>query len=45
MSRAYVHRHARVRGSAALLYKRVKDLPDMKHLMPDPERVPDPVTE
>jgi hypothetical protein len=28
-------------SAIALLYKRVKDLPDLKHLVPDPERVPE----
>lgn len=41
----YEHFRAHVHRGVALLYKRVKDLPDMKHLMPDSERVPDSVTE
>lgn len=37
----YEHFRAHVHRGVALVYKRVKDLPDLKHLMPDPERVPD----
>ena len=41
----YEHFRAHVHRGVALLYKRVKDIPDMKHLMPDPERVPETATE
>jgi hypothetical protein len=32
----YEHFRAHVHRGVALVYKRVKDLPDMIHLMPDP---------
>ena len=41
----YEHFRAHVHRGVALLYKRVKDIPDMKHLMPDPERVPETADE
>jgi DNA sulfur modification protein DndE len=41
----YDHFRAHVHRGVALLYKRVKDLPDLKHLMPDPERVPETADE
>ena len=41
----YEHFRAHVHRGVALVYKRVKDIPDLKHPMPDPERVPEPDTE
>jgi DNA sulfur modification protein DndE len=41
----YEHFRAHMHRGVALLYKRVKDIPDMKHLMPDPERVPETADE
>jgi len=41
----YEHFRAHVHRGVALLYKRVKDLPDMIHLMPDPAQQAETVDE